>query len=106
MSGGALTGYEWDLGRLQEWAGKVEEANPLLAEQMGDLYDLLVVYDYYLSGDWSESTVGEAWGKYRAKWMGMDSEAMVDHIVEKAKADFLEYLESARLGYRPGREGE
>ena len=51
MYGGELTDYQQDLYRVGEWADKLEKENPLLAQQMCDLLELLTAYDEYLSGD-------------------------------------------------------
>ena len=65
MSGGALTDYRHNLYQLEEWACRVRSENPLLAEMMNDLYDLLDEYDMYLSGDSDKDSVGKAWDVIR-----------------------------------------
>lgn len=99
MSGGALTDMEYDLFRLDDWAKKIDEENPLLAEHMHDLYNLLHVYDEYMSGDGDEESVENAWTEYRSKWLNVTSEQLEGHIFENIRKEVESYIESFRLGH-------
>ena len=101
MSGGALTNCEHNLFVLGDWADRVEAENPLLAEHMRDLYDLLYKYDYYMSGDIGKDEVFKAWEAFHTKWFCVPKDAMADHILSKVKAEADAYIDSIRLGYDP-----
>lgn len=103
MSGGGLTDHCHNLFYLEEWSERIERENPLLSEQMHDLYNLLTVYDRYMSDDAGEEVVSEAWGRYRAKWLGTSSEELADHVFRLVKAETDAYIESIRPGF-DGRE--
>ena len=104
MSGGALTDYGGGLYHLKEWSEKIRPVNPLLAEQLRDLYTLLDRYDYFLSGDIGEARLTEAWEAYSAKWLGITPEQMTETVVATARAEIEGYLQSLKLGYNPNRE--
>lgn len=96
MSGGHLTDHYYNLGCLEDWATVIErEANPLLAEQMRDLYNLLNLYDYYLSGDTDEDVIQSGWEAYRDKWFGMNKEELKQVMLDKCTA----YCDSMVYGY-------
>ena len=57
MSGGVLTDYHHNLYLLEQWAGRIEPQNPLLAEQLYDLHKLLERYDCFLSDDIGEGRI-------------------------------------------------
>lgn len=96
MSGGHLTNHYYNLGDLEDWATVIErEANPLLAEQMHDLYKLLDRYDYYLSGDIGEVAIQSEWEAYRDKWYNVDAEKLRRMMLEKCMA----YCDSMVYGY-------
>ena len=95
MSGGGLTGYEHDLYRLCDWANAVEKDNPLLAEQMRDMANLLGRYDYYLAGDIGNDAISKAWETYRSKWIQMDTEKVRQVLFEKC----MDLVDSTIKGY-------
>ncbi len=101
MSGGALTNYEHNLFILGEWADRVEAENPLLAEHMRDLYDLLYKYDYYMSGDIGEDEVSKAWEAFHTKWFDVSKEDLAGRIAMNAMKQAEAYVESVSKGYDP-----
>lgn len=86
MSGGDLTDYKHNLYDLMMWANKVEGENPLLAEQMRDLYRLLDRYDYYLSADIGKEDMQKAWSEYREKWMACDTDMVKAFLMKECEA--------------------
>ena len=82
-SGGALTEYTHNLSDIKDWARQIERHNPLLAQQLDDMYDLLDRYDYYLSGDIGEDGIQKAWKKYCDKWINIDTEKVEQVMFEK-----------------------
>ena len=78
-----MTNYCHNLYDMDLWASRLESENPLLAEQMHDLYRLLDRYDYYLSGDIGEDAIQEAWEEYRTKWIDMDTDKVVEILFGK-----------------------
>ena len=103
MSGGVLTDYRHNLYLLKEWAGRIESQNPLLAEQLCDLYELLGKYDYFLSADIGEERIQEAWAEYRDKWLGIGSDRLREMVIAEAKARVDDYIQSVERGYIPDR---
>ena len=101
MSGGALTDYCGGLTSMLDWAHKLERDNPLLAQQIRDLYVLLDAYDRYLSGDTGDERIEAAWGKYHEKWFKVTPEKLSEMILTDAKAEVDAYLESVRTGHDP-----
>ena len=99
MSGGVLTDYRHNLYLLNEWAKRIESQNPLLAEQLYDLYELLDRYDYYLSDDIGDERIQEAWAKYRDKWLGIGSDKLREMVIAEAKARVDDYIQSVERGY-------
>ena len=93
MSGGA---FDYNHFWLEDWAKLVEPENPLLAEQMRDLCELLGSYDYYLSGDTEGEEIEKAWIKYRNKWI----DAPVDHVGKKMEDIYLEIANRIVYGHR------
>ena len=84
MSGGVLTDYgSSSISSIYDWARIIERENPLLAEQMRDLGELLGRYDYYLAGDIGEDSIQKAWEKYRTKWIEIDTEKVEQVMFEK-----------------------
>ena len=95
MSGGALTDYGVNsLYSITNWAREIERENPLLAQQLRDLFDLLHAYDYYLSGDYGKVEIEKAWTKYREKWIKMDTDQVVQILFDKC----LEMVDGAVKG--------
>lgn len=86
MSGGELTDYRHNLYDIEMWANKIEHDNPLLAEQMHDLYILLNKYDDYLSADIGEDAIQRAWNEYSRKWMNMTEEGLKEFMMRKCEA--------------------
>ena len=82
-SGGALTEYTHNLSDIKDWARQIERHNPLLAQQLDDMCDLLYRYDYYLSGDIGEDDIQKAWKKYCDKWINIDTEKVEQVMFEK-----------------------
>lgn len=97
MSGGAFNYKEYWLG---DWARQIEPENPLLAEQMRDMCELLGRYDYYLCDDIGKKEIEKAWTKYRDKWIEMDTERIETMMFEKC----LEMVDSMIKGYRKDEE--
>lgn len=104
MSGGALTDYRHNLYQLKEWACRIRPENPLLAEMMNDLYDLLGEYDMYISGDAGRDPVGRAWDGFRGKWMFRSEDEWRDDLIARAKAEAISYIDRVGLGYDPESE--
>lgn len=103
MSGGVLTDYHHNLYLLKEWAKRIEPQNPLLAEQLYDLHQLLSRYDYFLSDDIGEERIQEAWAEYRDKWLGIGSDKLREMVIAEAKARVDDYIQSVERGYIPDR---
>lgn len=76
MSERILTDNGYGLLHLLMWADEIERENPLLAEQLNDLYILLNKYDDYLSEDVGRDDVQDAWRKYKNKWINADEEGL------------------------------
>lgn len=100
MSGGVLTDYDHNLYHLKEWAKRVREVNPVLAEQMMDLYQLLDAYDLFMSGDRNEEDIEEAWKAYRTKWLAIRPAEMVEYVTTRAKDEAIAYIDSFKTGHR------
>lgn len=98
MSGGVLTGYTYDLGRLDEWAEAVAPHNALLAEQLTDLHEVLHEYDYWLSGDVGEESAVDAWNAYVAKWLEASPEELEGTIRRCMAASLTEFAKGFILG--------
>ncbi len=93
MSGGALTDYStYPTFYMQEWAKRVELENPLLAGLLRDEMRLLDAYDYYMSGDTSEESIGKAWKEFSDRWLG-NLDAVTEDVLERV-------LSSIKAGYR------
>lgn len=96
MSGGALTDYGGSsIYTLRQWAREIEIENPLLAEMLRDQYDLLVAYDYYLSGDSGHDRVEKAWKEFSEKWLSKDPEVLGELIMRRCER----LVESTIKGY-------
>lgn len=100
MSGGKLTDYQHDLYKLGDWADKLEKENPLLAQQMRDLLELLTAYDKYLSGDIDDKDIEGAWEKYRKKWIHMNDSTVVLTLFDAC----LELVNAAVKGHDKPKE--
>ena len=99
MSGGALTdyGYDGSIGYLSDWAKRIRPHNPILADHMERLRELLGRYDYYLSGDIGEEDIEKAWKEFLSYSIN-DEESMRYVIMKECK----EIIDSALKGYREG----
>lgn len=82
MSGGGLTDRWGGLYPMLDWARTLDRYNPLLAEQLRDMYELLNRYDYYLAGDIGADDIKKAWDKYHNKWIKIDTEVMFERCLE------------------------
>ena len=71
MSGGVLTDYRHDLFKLLEWAEKIDDVNPKLAYTLRELYEVLMKYDRFLSGDTDEDTALLRWRKFTSDFISM-----------------------------------
>lgn len=98
MSGGALTGYNYDLYRLKEWAKRIEDENPTLAAHLRAMHTVLDRYDYYMSGDIGEEDIHQAWRDY-CEIMYKDLSLDEDALVERAKKAAEEYVRRTCRGY-------
>lgn len=96
MSGGGLTDYNGgSLWYMQDWARILKKENPLLAEMVLDLYDLLTTYDYYLAGDYGSDRTQKDWNKFREKWFNVDDEKVAVILREECER----IIQSAIKGY-------
>lgn len=79
-----MTDYSGGLYALQDWARVVKRHNPVLADMMEDMYELLHTYDYWLAGDYGESRVEKDWAEFRDKWLTNDTanikEVLMDNM--------------------------
>ena len=85
MSGGGITDdcYAGGLYLIKDWANKVKMENPVLADMMEDMYEVLHSYDYYLAGDYGEDDVEKAWTKFADKWLSKDLEKLRPIIMKR-----------------------
>ena len=85
MSGGGITDdcYAGGLYLIKDWANKVKMENPVLANMMEDMYDVLHSYDYYLAGDYGEDDVEKAWKKFSDKWLSKDLEKLRPIVMKR-----------------------
>ncbi len=85
MSGGGMTDhcYAGGLYLIKDWAIEVRRENPVLADMMDDMYDVLHAYDYYLAGDYGEDDVEDAWKKFADKWLSKDLEKLRPIIMKR-----------------------
>lgn len=95
MSGGHLTDGTGGLYQFDDWADIIDPQNPLLAELLRDMGDLLDRYDYWMSGDIGAEDASEAWVAFRGKWLDGDTSHMEDLLAERMEG----IMESFRRGY-------
>lgn len=95
VSGGHLTENTCGLYQLEEWASQVEHENPVLAELLRDLRNLLDRYDLWLSGDIGADDVSADWGSFRDGWFSDDPGTVERILTERMTA----VLESFRKGH-------
>ena len=97
MSGGGITDNCGVAGLylIKDWANKVKMENPVLADMMEDMYDVLHSYDYYLAGDYGEDDVEKAWQKFSDKWLSKDLEKLRPIIMERC----VKIIDSVIKGY-------
>lgn len=97
MSGGGITDdcYAGGLYLIKDWANKVKMENPVLANMMEDMYDVLHSYDYYLAGDYGEDDVEKAWKKFSDKWLSKDLEKLRPIVMKRC----TEIIDSAFKGH-------
>lgn len=92
MYRGELTDYKYDLFRIKDWAEVLKPINPLLSEQLYDLYGLLMDYDSYLSGDTSDTTIESSWMTYKSKWIGTISPELESTMVDICMGELSKML--------------
>ena len=97
MSGGGITDhcYAGGLYLIKDWANNVKMENPVLADMMEDMYDVLHSYDYYLAGDSSAERVEKAWKKFSDKWLSKDLDKLRPIIMERC----IEIIDSVLSGH-------
>ena len=97
MSGGGMTdhGYAGGLYRIKDWANNVKMENPVLADMMEDMYEVLHSYDYYLAGDYGEEKVEKVWKKFSDKWLSQDLEKLKPIVMERC----VEIIDSVIKGH-------
>lgn len=95
MSGGHLTENTGGLYQLDEWASSVEHENPVLAELLRDLRDLLDRYDLWLSGDIGSDGLRGDWAAFRDRWLSDDPVNIENILTSRMTA----VLESFRNGH-------
>lgn len=97
MSGGGITDhcYAGGLYLIKDWAIEVRRENPVLADMMDDMYDVLHSYDYYLAGDYDEDDVEKAWQKFSDKWLSKDLEKLRPIIMKRC----TEIIDSVLKGH-------
>lgn len=97
MSGGGLS--DWDensrLYIMDDWIRHVRSENPVLAEMMKDMKDVLHSYDYYLAGDYGSDSVEKSWKKFSDKWLSKDLEKLRPIIMERC----VKIIDSVIKGY-------
>ena len=97
MSGGGITDhcYAGGLYLIKDWANNVKMENPVLADMMEDMYEVLHSYDYYLAGGYGEDDVEKAWTKFADKWLSKDLEKLRPIIMERC----IEIIDSVLSGH-------
>ena len=97
MSGGGITDhcYAGGLYLIKDWANNVKMENPVLADMMEDMYEVLHSYDYYLAGDYGEEKVEKEWKKFADKWLSKDLEKLRPIIMERC----IEIIDSVLSGH-------
>ena len=91
MSGGH---FDYDDSRLYEWSRQVRiDGNPLLADLLHDIGDLLHAYDWWKSGDSSRDDWLVAWEFWKKKWMdGNIADLTMDSIRDSMRQMIWESL--------------
>ena len=91
MSGGH---FNYADSRLYEWSQQVRrDGNPLLADLLHDLEDLLHEYDWWQSGDTGREKWLNAWESWQKKWMGGNpAEMTIDAIKDSVRQMVWESL--------------
>ena len=97
MSGGGITDhcYAGGLYLIKDWANNVKMENPVLADMMEDMYEVLHSYDYYLAGDYGEEKVEKEWKKFSDKWLSKDLEKLKPIVMERC----VEIIDSVIKGH-------
>ena len=97
MSGGGITDNCGVAGLylIKDWAIEVRRENPVLADMMNDMYNVLHAYDYYLAGDYGEDDVEKAWVKFADKWLSKDLERLRPIIMKRC----TEIIDSVLKGH-------
>lgn len=97
MSGGGLN--RWDdcskLYLIDEWKVFIEPENPLLAEMLADLKELLEGYDYWLAGDSGRDRVEKEWKHFSEKWLTKSSDTICEIMTERCR----KLIESIKSGH-------
>ena len=107
MSGGH---FDYADSNLYEWSVQVRrDGNPLLAELLHDIGDLLHEYDWWQSGDAGRERWLKAWKCWQKKWMGGSvNEMAIDSIRDTLRQMIWECLgmpadeEYERIGKKIG----
>lgn len=86
MSGGGVS----DVGiyMFEDWARVIRPHNPLLAEMMFDMYEVIRAYDYWLAGDSGTDRVSKVWGEFRDKWLKEDT-PQIEESLRQAMEDII-----------------
>ena len=91
MSGGH---FDYMDRRLYEWSSQVRmDGNPLLADLLHDLGDLLHEYDWWKSGDTGREKWLNAWDAWKKKWMnGNVTDLTIDAVGDMVRQMLWECL--------------
>ena len=91
LSGGH---FDYENSRLYDWSVQVRtDGNPLLADLLHDIGDLLHEYDWWKSGDTSREKWLEAWKGWQEKWMkGSVKEMVIDSLKDEIRLMVWESL--------------
>lgn len=81
---------------FEDWARIIRPHNPLLADVMFDMYEVIRAYDYWLAGDTGEDSVEKAWKLFRDKWVDVDDDVIVDILTER----MVKLIESIEKGHQ------
>ena len=91
MSGGH---FDYMDRRLYEWSSQVRmDGNPLLADLLHDLGDLLHEYDWWKAGDTGREKWLNAWDAWKKKWMnGNATDLTIDAVRDMVRQMLWECL--------------
>lgn len=88
MSGGHFD-CDYDYFKMHDWAKRIQQdGNPLFADLLRDVGNLLHSYDWWKSGDTSREDWLKDWKAFLNKWTGSSVKDLSDKQIE----DYVRYM--------------